>query len=247
MFPKSKKKLSAIWISLLISLNVCATQIVEHADRGHQQANISANEQNRLAIEGRRIANVVPSQKGVLAFVKDESLGALYFTLANDSPQHGTVTVFVSDDKGVTYKLILVPRPIAGAEIILRPPKAHGSNMYREGTVKGRTYSYQGNIKNHMLLMADGSASDHHGIEVIAVDKEVPLWKEGQLRMVSKYKGDDFVGEKYHLTNVSPSPMRLVEQELYRPGVRAISIEFHTLAPGESTPIYILRDRNDRD
>lgn len=123
MFPRSKKSLSAILLlTSLLATEAGATQVVENADRGHVQVNISVNETNRLAIDGRRIANVVPSVKGVLAGQKDEALGAYYFTLASESPNQGTVTVFVSDEKGVTYKLILVPRPVAGEEIIIRPP-----------------------------------------------------------------------------------------------------------------------------
>ena len=122
MLPRFKKSLSLILVSLAVS-EAYATQVVERADQAHVQVPISARETNRLAIEGRRIASVVPSVKGALSGQKDEALGAFYFTLANDSHSHGTVTLFVSDEKGVTYKLLLVPRPIAGEEIIIRPPE----------------------------------------------------------------------------------------------------------------------------
>jgi hypothetical protein len=75
MFPRSKKSLSAILLlTSLLATEAGATQVVENADRGHVQVNISVNETNRLAIDGRRIANVVPSVKGVLAGQKDEAL-----------------------------------------------------------------------------------------------------------------------------------------------------------------------------
>ena len=94
MFPRSKKSLSAILLlTSLLATEAGATQVVENADRGHVQVNISVNETNRLAIDGRRIANVVPSVKGVLAGQKDEALGAYYFTLASESPNQGTVAV----------------------------------------------------------------------------------------------------------------------------------------------------------
>ncbi len=243
MYPKLKKSLSTILLSLLV-LESRATQIVDNADRGHVQVNISAHEQNRLAIEGRRIANVVPSAKGVLTYEKDEALGALYFALASDSMNHGTVTLFVSDEKGMTYKLILVPRPVAGEEIILRPPteKAALSSRVASGN---RALSYQRHIKDLMLVMADESQQE--SVDVITVNKEVPLWKEGRLVLEDKYIDDDIVGERYRLTNVSPSDMLLVEQELYRRGVRAVAIEHQTLPPGESTNIFIVRERKDND
>lgn len=206
--------------------------------------NISVNETNRLAIEGRRITTVVPSVKDVLSGMKDEALGAYYFTLASESPNQGTVTVFVSDDKGVTYKLILVPRPVAGEEIIIRPPTEKAAPSARTAA-DGRTVSYQRRIKDLMLVMADDELKDT--LETIPVNKEVPLWKEGRLILVAKYLDGDVVGEKYHLTNISPSEMLLVEQELYRRGVLAVSVEHHTLMQGDSTDIFIVRERKDNE
>jgi len=187
---------------------------------------------------------VVPSVKGVLAGQKDEALGAYYFTLASESPNQGTVTVFVSDEKGVTYKLILVPRPVAGEEIIIRPPSEKAAPSSR-AAADGRTVSYQRRIKDLMLVMADDELKD--SVETIAVNKEVPLWKEGRLTLVAKYMDGDVVGEKYRLTNVSPSEMLLVEQELYRRGVRAIAVEHHTLMQGDGTDIYIVRERKENE
>ena len=242
MLPRFKRSLSLILLSLAVS-EASATQFVEKADRGHVQVLISAKETNRLAIEGRRIASIVPSDKGALSGQKDETgLGAFYFTLASDAHSHGTLTLFVSDENGVTYKLLLVPRPMAGEEIIIRPP-AEPEKI--EPVVRtdeaGRALSYQRRIKELMLVMAD--QEQNSGIQPVAVNREVPLWKEGRLVMLSTFTEGDLVGEKYLLTNVSPAPMLLVEQELYRRGVRAVAIDHHTLAQGESTEIFIVRER----
>jgi conjugal transfer pilus assembly protein TraK len=244
MFPKSKKLLSA---ALLLTAEASAAQLVEHADHGHVEVNISVNEQNRLAVDGRRIANVVPSQKGVLTTIKDEALGALYFALADQSPNanHGTVTLFVTDDHGTVYKLILVPRPIAGEEIILAAPEQRATRTTVADVVNARATSYQRHIKDLILIMADPALSA--SIEAIPVNKEIPLWKEGRLVLLAKYLDTDMVGEKYRLTNSSPSNMLLVEQELYRRGVLAVSVEYHTLTQGDSTDIYIVRTRNENE
>ena len=96
-----------------------------------------------------------------------------------------------------------------------------------------------------VLVMADDELKD--SVETIQVNKEVPLWKEGRLILVAKYMDGEVVGEKYRLTNVSPSEMLLVEQELYRRGVRAIAVEHHTLMQGDGTDIYIVRERKDNE
>lgn len=204
-------------------------------------------------VEGRRIASVVPSQKGVLTYEKDETLGVLYFALTGENPGNAQVTLFLSDEKGVTYKLILSPKPIPGEEIIVRPPGDGGPSLQTQSAAAAqaaitkaaaptpaRALSYQRRIKDLVLGMADPSVAGSFDIRM--VNKEVPLWKEGSLNYVAKVPHGDMVGEKYRLKNTSPTPMLTVEQELYRKGVLAVSIESHTLAPGDSTDIFIVRE-----
>ena len=136
MFPRLKNSWGALLLSLLAA-EAGATQLIEHADRGHVSVNISASETNRLAIEGRRIAHVVPSVKGVLAGQKDEAQGAYYFTLANAAPNQGSVTLFVSDDKGVTYERVDVDGDHA-TRAWLR--EATGQSTVPQVFIDGRSY-----------------------------------------------------------------------------------------------------------
>ncbi len=246
MSPKFKKSLSLSLLALLLS-DAGATQLIDNSDKQHVQVNISARETNRLAIEGRRIANVVPAQPGLINGKKDEAQGVLYFTMSADQPVVGTMTLFVTDDRNVTYKLILVPRPISAEEIILRPPQADKGAPRRAQAAEGRASSYQRRAKELILQMADSEAEGDGAVERVGVNKEVPLWKEARLVLDSKYLDGDMVGEKYSLTNVSAADMLLVEQELFRKGVRAVTIRNQTLPPGDSTEIYIVRERRDNE
>lgn len=210
------------------------------------QVNISAREANRLAVEGRRIATLVPAQPGLITTKRDEATGAMFFAMASENVT-GSLTLFVTDDRGTTYKLVVVPRPIAGDEIVLQPPgdKAVASARASART-EGRAPSYQRRIKDLVLVMAEEQGPDP-AVEKVDVNKEVPLWQEARLTLVAKYLDADNVGEKYRLTNVSSTDLLLVEQELFRRGVRAVSIKHHTLTPGDSTDIYIVRERKDNE
>lgn len=243
MLPRFKKSLSLVLLSLA-ALEANATQAIHGAEDRHVQVTISAHETNRLAVSGRRISHVVPSVKGIISTQKDEALGALYFTLSNPSSRHGTVTLFVSDDQGVTYKLLLVPRQVAGEEIIVHPPSEKSPDVSEQPRTDadGRALSYQRRIKTLILSMADSSYQEA-GLMPRRLHQEIPLWKEARLVLSAVYRDADLLGEHYRLTNVSSTDMLLVEQELYRRGVRAVSIEHHTLAPGDSTDVYIVRER----
>lgn len=236
------KSLSLILLALLAS-RVEATQLIENADKQHVQVNISARETNRLAVEGRRITSVVPAQPGLISAKRDEAQGVLYFTMVPDQPAMGTVTLFVSDDQNTTYKLVLVPRPVAGEEIIVRPPVDKAAiAAKRTSQTDGRAASYQRRIKDLILVMTDDDPNDA-AVDRVDVNKEVPLWQEGRLVLLAKYLDAEIVGEKYRLTNVSKADMLLVEQELFRRGVRAVSVKNQTLTPGDTTDIFIVRER----
>jgi len=218
-------------LGLLISQQVDAAQLISGADTQRVQVDVSASETNRLSIAGRRITSVVPAQRGLISVQKDEAQGTLYFTMSGVRPD-GPMTLFVSDDQSTTYTLILVPRPISGEDISVQPPADKIAAVKHDA----RAASYQRGIKNLILLMAgDGAGS-------VPVGKEIPLWQEGTLLFVAKFPGNDIVGEKYRLTNTSPTDLLLVEQELYRRGVLAVSVKNQTLAPGDSTDIFVVRE-----
>jgi conjugal transfer pilus assembly protein TraK len=246
MYSTFKKWSSLILCGLAASNQADATQLIENSDKQSIQVNISVRETNRLAVEGRRITNVVPAQPGLISAKKDEAQGALYFTMTGEPSAVGTVSMFVSDDQNATYKLILVPRPIPGEEIILRPTTEKGSAAGKTGATDGRAASYQRRIKDLILMMSDDELQDGL-VDKVDINKEVPLWQEGRLIVTTKFLESDLVGEKYRLTNVSRTDMLLVEQELFRRGVRAVSIKSQTLAPGDSTDIYIVRERKDNE
>jgi conjugal transfer pilus assembly protein TraK len=235
------KKLSILAL-LASSLSSEAAQYVDGADQRIGQATMSLNEQNRLSVDGRNIVSVVPSQAGLLLTRADTSTGTLYFSLKNPALT-STVTLFVTDDKGVTYRVLLQPRPVASEDIVIRPAVTKTAGA--PGLV-GKTSNYQKRTKNLIIAMANPDQSDGYA-QVIDVNTEIPLWKEARLVLAKKFIDVELVGEMYRLTNVSDTPMTLVEQEMFRKGVIAVSIDTMNLAAGESTDIYIVRGRKDNE
>ena len=241
MYPRLKSWSSLILLGLLVSSRSDASQLIENSDTQSVQVNVSARETNRLSIAGRRIANVIPAQAGLIGSKKDEVQGVLYFTMTAGKAEAGLVTVYVSDDKNITYRLILVPRPIPGEDIIVQPP-TEATATKRSGGADGKAASYQRSIKDLVLRMANDDPANR-----IKVNKKIPLWQEGTLVLASRLQGTDLVGERYRLTNTSKTDMLIAEQELYRRGVLAVSVKSQTLAPGDSTDIFIVRERGDHE
>lgn len=239
------KSLSAILLaSPLLSLNVSAAQLIKGSASNPVDVNVSANEQNKISILDGHISLVVPSSKNAISYVLDDATaGAMYFTFT-DPAQTGTVTLFISDDENpnVSYRLILHPRSIAAEDVVIEPVKTKVATGVKTAG-DGRALSYQRRTKEMFLALMDVSSDS----DVVEVNQEIPLWKEGRLVMLSKISEGNLVGEKYRLTNISAEPMLLAEQELYRRGVVAVAIESLTVAPAASTLVLIVRGRKENE
>jgi conjugal transfer pilus assembly protein TraK len=223
-----------------------AAQFIEGADTRPVEVTISAKDQNVLSVQGRRLDKVIPSRAGVLAYKQDQAAGTLYFSLTSDETQ--TVSVFATDSAGVRYQLLLVPKPVAAQDIVLKPgadPAATSNRTSSSSSEMARSASYQRRIKDLVYAMTD--TENLSGLESVPINQEVPLWKEAKLIFERRFVDGDFIGERYLLTNVSQQDMVLVEQELFRSGVVGISIDNHTLPPTHQTAVYVVRLRGQRD
>ena len=80
-------------------------------------------------------------------------------------------------------------------------------------------------------------------MEVRESGQEFRLWQGSRLTLVRSWLGQTLMGERFDLTNTSSTPMRLLEQEFFKPGVLAISVETLNLAPGDTTRVFVVRYR----
>ncbi|MPX16882.1 conjugal transfer protein TraK [Moraxella catarrhalis] len=239
---KKLKKLSQMMLPLAVltlSAETYAKSEVINADRFTAEVAISRLEQNLIEIQGRRISSVIPSIAGALTYHKDDENGVLYFTLAND--QHmGTISMFVNDDQGGRYRLILVPSNQGAQEIILVPP----SSATKEKT-KPTNEAHIAMIKQLMTDMANHANGTEisDDIQVTQVNENIPLWHEAQLILLYKFDTEELTGESYQITNQTKVVLQLREQEFYRNNVYAISVSKLTLEPNETAFVYIVRGK----
>lgn len=240
---KLLSKFALIPLLLSISGFTCAAQHVDKAYLDNVTVNVSSTEQNVLTVDGRKITSVIPSIGDALDYQKDVNQGVLYFKVA-PWYQNRTISAFVNDDQGTRYKLVMRPTASLGAEeIILIPPKASES----AGSEKG-TQSFLQQVKELIYTMGDDADDPQDelaisGINRSFVNQPIPLWKEANMLFVARYDGDELYGEHYQVTNTTASNLILLEQEFYRKKVVAVSIEHLNLLPGQSTNVYVVRER----
>jgi conjugal transfer pilus assembly protein TraK len=212
-----------------------AVQNIDGADIDRKEAVISLREPTRLAIEHGRIREVI-SVRGEIDKLTDEVAGQVFLTLPTDTAK--PINIFVTDENNVTYSLMLVPQDVPAETIILRT-----SVRMRETGGSNKAPSYQRAVKNLILTMAD-SDNKQGGQQINTV---IPLWENVRLVLDRRYNQSGLIGERYLLVNLSNEEIVIAEQEFYRRGVLAVAVEYHNLAPAQSTTIFVVRQRGDDD
>ncbi|WP_257806875.1 type-F conjugative transfer system secretin TraK [Burkholderia glumae] len=222
---------------LFVAAPASAISIVKGADRQAQQVFVSAAEYNLLTMSGgRQITKVVPTVPGSLAWT--QAGNQFWFKPSNPTALNETITIFVFDDAGVSYRLSLVPGPRPAEDVRIQPPASSTGRALRAS-------AFQRHVK--LLILAMSGAQSAPQVAYTSVETAVPLWKEATLTRVREYSDGDLVGETYTLANTSHNDLSLDERELYAPGVLAVAIEDANLPAGASTIVYVVRERGDHD
>jgi conjugal transfer pilus assembly protein TraK len=226
--------------SLVLSLGlhipqaVRALQIVEAIEGETVLARISARELTRITVERARV-RALTGLDGQLLVEKDEHTGSIFVRPVDAARP---VNVFLGTDSGRTYALVLQPVDMPADTIVLRDrtlrPAGEGSALERSG-------AHETMVKRMVIALATGELPGD--LEAREVGRELALWQETQLFHERSLLGRRIVGERHRLTNVSTAPLRIAEAELFKAGVLGIALEHLELEPGESTAVFIVRER----
>lgn len=239
MTPLARKSLFLAAALLLPAAESHALQVIEAADGVTVAGKLSAREVTRIAVAGGRVAQLFGSDER-LQIEKDEAQGQLFVRLAPPASA-APVNVFVVDDAGRTYTLVLVPTDIPADTVLIKPAGAARPAPRSQKSAQ----AYQKAIKSLIRQMANDGVPD--GYEVRERNTAVPLWKEVRFVLEREYAGERLRGEAYTLVNASGSELVMTPQEFYRPGLLAAAPERTVLAPGQSTRVFLVHERGSRN
>ena len=230
------KKLLIAATAAVVSFNTFALQEVNPVEGQNAFVKISAKETTRLYIDGGKIRSLIGTD-GELTYEKDEERGQLFLRpVILNKP----INVRVVAGSGATYNLIMQAVDIPQEDIVIKEPSSFRAAAAENG--KGRRGAASSMDKQVRSLVAAMALEEPpSSVEMRATQQEFALWENTRFLMTAVYNERELVGEKYVLTNTGKTPMRLVEQELYRKGVVAVAIENMQLEAGQSTNIYVVR------
>lgn len=233
-------KLSLVLFPLLLALSVPASalQILDARDGETVLAKISQKEVTRIALEKGRIRKVT-GNAGEFVLEKDEEKGQVFIRPASaDSTK--PINLFVTSER-ITVALLLQPVDAPSDTIVIREGRDRATSASRIE----RSSRHVQTIKNLLLAMANDALPDD--MEVREVSQELTLWQGVRLTLQRVYLGAGIVGEKYQLANIGSSDVNLTERDLFKAGVMAVSLEHGSLRPGESTNLFVIRERRAND
>ena len=220
-------------IFLAVSNVSNAAQVRQMEDNDEQSADISKQDINRIKLVGDRIR----STKFDLAELKvsqDDALGEIYIQLLRPG-QTKPLNIFITSEQNFTYKLILYPKAIPAEQILIKNDSAVvSSDSEVSKTTKN---SYQQQII--ALLKAMRNKSKLESYQISNSKKSIDLG-DIEMKRLSTYKGQNFIGESFILINDSNKILNLEEKMFFKNGTRAIKIEKPILLPNEATEIFIV-------
>ncbi len=236
MIPSAiRHRLLAASLLLLggLALPAWALQVLPVRDGETAFARIAADDLTRIALAAGRIQSW-HTLKGRLAIEKNTRTGQIY---VRPLDRREPASLFLTADSGATYALTLQPVDMPAESLILKGPAWRAAKP----STAEQADSRQRMVKSLALMMAADTLPGD--MEVRERGETLRLWQGSRFVHQRSWLGTAVVADLFQLTNTGNAELRVAEPELFRPGVLAVGVENHALNPGETTRVFVIRQR----
>jgi len=217
----------------LIGSSSFAAQIQDMNDGDEATAAISRTDINRIKLVGDRIRST-KFNAGDLEISQDNNLGEIYIRPTKFS-ENKPLNLFIITEQNFTYKFLLYPKSIPSEQIIIKNDAVVANSDSQVSNIAKNSYQQQ----IIALIKAMRTKTKLESYQVSNSKKYIDLG-DLELKRVSTYKGQNFIGESFILKNDSNKIITLEDRMFFKNGVRAIKIENPNLLPDEATEIFIV-------
>lgn len=241
-----KHKTAPLLLPLLLAFSAPAPALQVLDAKGGETlvAKISQKEITRISMDKGRIRKVT-GNAGEFLLEKDDERGQIFIRPAQtDSTK--PINIFISSDRG-TVALLLQPIDSPSDSILIREAR-EAATAATPMARQGRSSTHVRTAKNLLLALAGDVPPED--MEVRDSTREVALWPDIRLtlqRTILTTGSTRIAGEQYQLTNNSNADLDFTERDLHQAGVIAVSLEHRLLRPGESTMLFIIRERHSHE
>lgn len=186
---------------------------------------VSRSEPNLITVSGRKIKRIYGAE-GSFTVTPEPETGSAWLKPISDKPM---MTVFITDEDGQHYKILLKVQDIPAETIIVK-----GANKLPGLVINQKNEPRNDDILNMVDALYNGEGD--------GTRKKIPLWKGTRFELARTIDLRGIRGEAYLLTNLTNKPIVMDEREFYRDGVEAIVIENPDLEAGQTTEIFVVNE-----
>ncbi len=191
------------------------------------RAVVSQNDINLISLKGDRIESLaLPNSVEVEQNTKN---GSAFMRFKSKNVVKG----FLTTETGAKYQLEFVPSDIASETIVLVAPGLKSADA-----VVPREYTQM----LAQLLRAMYNDAELDGFARTVIDKKIKF-NNMKLNLEASYLGAAIEGQVLEFKNTTDKAIELKDMDFYVAGVRAVSIVDKTVSPGDTTQVFIMRDK----
>jgi conjugal transfer pilus assembly protein TraK len=213
----------------LLLANSCQTEaaqiLLQGAPTESTTATVSRNEPNLLKVEGRKIKRIYGAE-GLFTVTPEAETGVAWLKPLTDK---ALMSIFITDDTGQHFKLLLKVEDIPAETIIIR-----SKNKLVQNSASTKNEPRNEEILRTIMALYAGEGD--------AKNELIPLWKGVRFESVNAIELRGLRGDSYLLSNISDKQIVMDEREFYRDGVQAVSIQKLVLEAGESTSVFVVSE-----
>lgn len=207
-------------------------QVITFRDGGSDMVDVSQREINIIRLPSSDVKIVTNSNNIDIKIMGENAL--MQFV---GEPQPTSLVLL--SKKGI-HTLTVIPRGIPSATIVIKD-EVQDKGEAHEWEI---SHSYIDVIKK--LIKSMYQETPPSGYKVEKTNKPVtPLWEGTTLVHQYRYYGASLIGDVYEFKNIGQHQITVKPSEFYTKGVLAVSVDTETLAPGQSTKVYIVRYASD--
>lgn len=226
--------------------STCALQTYPLVDHQSTTLTLSQSELNRISVANDRIQQVFGAE-GTFDVQSDEEGGQIFLKLGSPSylgspsPKISTITIIT--ESGLTQDLRLVPKEVEFQSILLKPQVGQEEEKETKKNDKSQLQEIIGLMKamvrNETIEGYVKSSLDQSTISSVAHEQ----LKNLSLTPLFHYKGEQYEGRVYSLTNQGSTSLHLKEDNFATYGDQAIALHRRTLHASETTTLYVISRR----
>lgn len=217
---------------------VRTTQVLWMSEQHRLEAHIATDVMNRLAVANDRIINVF-GDDGAFVAQTDEHTGQVFIKPTSDNQQK-PLSITIITENGLTQDLTLHPDQPSASSVILKSAyqkSQHASEpRLAPGFSKTSEHSIQEQTIHWLRKAVLGELPEFQGKYSTQKRTHGTLHAKHERR----YSAGALWIDVFRLKNTAHQSESLLEKHFFKSGDLAISIQKRTLAPHETTLLYVL-------